>query len=159
MQNQFVDLYRNGIKTATEVARMSLENALRLQEKQLGIVRNVLEENRRSADALTEAKSIEDLVSMQSRIAGAQLERAAEFWSSLWHAAAENQKAWIEQVQTQLSRSRENVRETYDLTARTSEEIARTAASQVSRATGSLRDAASAAQSQAQAPERPRKSA
>jgi Phasin protein len=153
MQNQFVDLYRNGIKTATEVTRMSLENAVRLHEKQLGLVRNVLEENRRSADALTEAKSLEDLMAAQSRIAGAQLERAAEFWSSLWHAAADGQKAWIEQVQTQLGRTRENVRETYDLTARTSEELARIAANQVSRATGSIREAASAAQ------ERPRKSA
>jgi len=55
MQNQFVDLYRNGIKTATEVARMSLENAVRLQEKQLGIVRNILDENKRSSDSLGEA--------------------------------------------------------------------------------------------------------
>ena len=30
MQNQFVDLYRNGIKTTTELARMSLENVAKL---------------------------------------------------------------------------------------------------------------------------------
>ena len=154
MQNQFVDLYRNGIKTTTELARMSLENVAKLQERQLGIVRNILDESRRSAEALGEAKSFEDLMSAQTRLAGAQLERAAEFWSSFFHAATEQQKAWIEQFQSQIGQTRERVRETYELTTRTSEDIARTAANQVSRATGSVREAASAAQ-----PERHRKSA
>ena len=155
MQNQFVDLYRNGIKTTTELARMSLENFARLQERQLGIVRNILDEGKRSAEALGEAKSFEDLMSAQTRLAGVQLERVAEFWSSVVHTAAEQQKAWIEQFQSQVGQTRERVRETYDLTTRTSEEIARTAASQVSRATGSLREAASATQPH----ERSRKSA
>jgi len=148
MQNQFVDLYRNGIKTSADLARTSLENVAKLQERQLGIVRNILEESRRSAEALSEAKSIEDLMSAQTRLAGGQLERAAEIWASFMAAAAEQQKAWIEQFQSQVGQARERVRETYDLTARTSEEIARTAASQVSRATGSIREAASATQPQ-----------
>ena len=155
MQNQFVDLYRNGIKTSADLARMSLENFARLQERQLGIVRNILEENRRSADALSEARSFEDLISTQTRLAGGQLERAAEFWASVLGAAAEQQKAWIEQFQSQVGQARERVRETYDLTTRTSEDVARTAANQVSRGTGSVREAASATQPQ----ERSRKSA
>ena len=153
MQNQFVDLYRNGIKTAAEVARTSLESAVQMQERQLSILRNVLEENRRSADALGDAKSLEDLMAAQTRVAGSQLERAAELWSSFVHAAAEQQKWWIERMQSQLIQTKDRVRETYELTARTSEEFARTAATQVSRATGSIREAASGAQ------ERPRKSA
>jgi phasin family protein len=153
MQNQFVDLYRNGIKTAAEVAKTSLESAVQLQERQLGILRNVLEENRRSADALSDAKTLEELMTAQTRVAGSQLERMAELWSSLVNAAAEQQKTWIERWQSQISQTKDRVRESYELTARTSEEIARTAASQVSRATGSIREAASGAQ------ERPRKSA
>ena len=153
MQNQFVDLYRNGIKTAAEVARTSLESAVQLQERQLGILRNVLEENRRSADALGDAKTLEELMTAQTRVAGGQLERMAELWSSFVNAAAEQQKTWIERWQSQISQTKDRVRESYELTARTSEEIARTAASQVSRATGSIREAASGAQ------ERPRKSA
>ena len=132
MQNQFIDIYRNGIKTATEVSRASLESFVQLQERQLGIVRNLLDESKRSADGLAEAKSLEDLVSLQSRIAGAQLERVAEFWSSILHSAAEQQKTWIDRMQSQIGQA--------------SEEIARTAANQVSRASGSIREAASAAQ-------------
>ena len=153
MQNQFVDIYRNGIKTATEVSRASLETFVQLQEKQLGIVRNLLDESKRSADGFAEAKSFEDLVSLQSRLAGAQLERVAEFWSSIVHSAAEQQKSWLERMQSQIGQTKDRVRETYDLTTRTSEEIARTAASQVSRASGSIREAASSTQ------ERQRKSA
>ena len=137
MQNQFVDLYRNGIKASADLARLSLENAVKLQERQLGFVRNILDENRRSAEALGEAKSIEELMSAQTRLAGGQLKRVAEFWSSFLATAAEQQRAWIEQFQSQ----------SYELTSRTSEEIARTAANQVSRATGSVREAASARKS------------
>lgn len=140
MQNQFIDIYRNGIKTATEVSRASLEGFVQLQERQLGIVRNLLDESRRSAEGIADAKSLEDLVALQSRFAGSQLERMAEFWSSTVHALAEQQKTWIERMQSQVSQTKDRVRENYDLTARTSEEIARTAANQVSRATGSIQE-------------------
>lgn len=144
MQNQFADLYRNGIKTAAEITKVSLESAVQMQERQLGILRNILDESKRSVDSLADAKSIEDLMSVQSRLVGAQVERAAELWSSFVQSAAEQQKAWIERWQSHVGQTRERVRETYDLTTRTSEEIARTAANQVSRATGSVREAASA---------------
>ena len=157
MQNQLIDIYRNGIKTATDVSRASLETFVQLQERQLGIVRNMLDESKRSADGISEAKSLEDLVSLQSRLAGAQLERVAEFWSSILHSAAEQQKTWIDRMQSQIGQTRDRVRETYDLTARTSEEIARTAANQVSRASGSIREAGAA--TQAQTSDRHRKSA
>jgi len=154
MQNQFVDLYRNGVKTAAEAATYSLEKVAELQERQLGILRSIVEENRRSVESLADAKSLEDLLSLQSRLARGQLERTAEIWSNFVQAAAEQQKAWIERLQSQVGQTRERVRDAYDATSRTSEEIARTAANQVSRATGSIREAASAAQ-----PERHRKSA
>src|SRR6266446_6660490 len=93
MQNQFFDLYRNGITTATQVATMSLQNAARLQQTQL---------------------------------AGAQLGRIAEFWSSVWQAAAENQRSLFQQVRSQ---------------SRSSEDVARAAANQASRAAGSVREA------------------
>ena len=148
MQNQFVDLYRHGIKTAAEITRASLESFVQLQERQLSTVRTLLDETRRNVESVAEAKSFEDLVAVQSRVAGNQLERMAEFWSSSMHAVADQQKAWIERVQSQIGQTKDRIRETYDLTARTSEEIARTAANQVSRATGSVREAASATQEQ-----------
>jgi len=133
MQNQFVDLYRTGIRTASDVARKSLESTVRLQEKQLDIVRNILEENTRSADRLSEAHSVEDLVALQARLAGAQMERMAEFWSNLWQAAAENQKSLIEQVQSQIGQAAGAARDTAAFASRSTEDMARSAANQVSR--------------------------
>jgi hypothetical protein len=126
MQNQFFDLYRNGIATATQVATMSLQNAARLQEKQLGMVRDILDESTRSAERLNNARSIDELMAVQSQLAGAQLGRIAEFWSSVWQAAAENQQSLFQQVRSQ---------------SRSAEDVARAAANQVSRAAGSVREA------------------
>jgi hypothetical protein len=148
MQNQFVDLYRNGIKTTTEIMKTSLENSVRLQQRQLDIARGILEESSRSADQVTEAKNMEDLMALQSRLAGAQMERVAEFWSSLWYAAAENQKNLISQVQSHMGQAKDQVRETFAFTTRTSEEAARLAASQVSKVTGSIRESANNAAQQ-----------
>jgi hypothetical protein len=139
MQAQFFDLYRNGMKTAAELAKTSLENTVRLQQKQLDMVRNILEENSRSTDRLGQARSIEELVSVQSQLAGTQIQRIAEFWTSAWQIAAENQKAVMEQWQSQLGQAAgDAMRET----ARGSEDVARMAAAQISRATGSIRESA-----------------
>jgi hypothetical protein len=126
MQNQFIDIYRSGMKTAADVAKMSLENSIRLQEKQLEIVRGIMDEQARSADELANVKSMDELLAMQSRMASAQLGRVVEFWSSLWQAAAENQSQGFRDFQSATSRS--------------SEDVARAAANQVSRAAGSIRE-------------------
>jgi PAB1-binding protein PBP1 len=142
MQSQFIDLYRNSIKTATDVARSYMENTVRIQQRQLDMAKSALDDSSRSAQQVTEAKSFEDLVSLQSRLAGAQIERVAEFWSSLWFAAADQQKAVIEQLQSQMGQAKDRVRETYAFTTRTSEEAARVAANQIGRTNESIRESA-----------------
>ena len=48
--NQLFDIYRNNVRTTAEMMRISLENAARLQEQQLGMVRNLLDQNAQSAE-------------------------------------------------------------------------------------------------------------
>jgi len=131
MQNQFMDFYRNGIKTATDVARMSLEAGVRMQEKQLEIVRGIVQEQSRSAEEITRASSMEELLALQSRLAGAHMGRVVEFWSSVWQTAAQNHA--------------QGLREIHNFTNRSSEDVARAAATQVSRAAGSVAESADAA--------------
>ena len=107
---QFLDIYRAGMKTAAEVMKSSLENAERVQNRQLQLVRGALEENAKSADELASAKSLDELVSLQTRFAAAQMERTIELWSGLWRNTAEG------------------LRDTYN---RTTESAARMASSQV----------------------------
>ena len=141
MQAQFLDLYRASLKTATDMMRTSLEQSERFQQQQLQMVRSALEESSRSGSQVSEAKSLDDIVALNSKLAGAQLERMTEFWSNWWRVAGDAQKSMIDQMQTQLGQAKERVREGYSFTARTSEEAARLAASQVSGAASQLREA------------------
>jgi hypothetical protein len=131
MQAQLIDLYRAGIRSAADMMKFSLEQTERLQQQQLQLIRSALEENTRSGSQAGEVKSLDDIVALNSRVAGAQLERMAEFWANWWRAAGETQKTMIDQMQSQMGQAKERVRENYAFTARTSEEAAKLAASQV----------------------------
>jgi len=100
-QEQFLDLYRNGIRSASDIGQAWLQISLRLHEKQLETMRGMIDENARSAERLGEARSIGDLASVHSQIAGSQFRRWTELWSSLWQSAAENQQAFIGKIQSQ----------------------------------------------------------
>ena len=132
MQAQIVDLYRAGIRSATDLMKMSLETTERMQQQQLQLIRSALEENSRSTNQLGEVKSLDDLMALNSRLAGSQLERVTEFWASWWRAAGDTQKSLIDQMQSQMGQAKERMREGYDFTARTSEEATRLAAAQAS---------------------------
>ena len=130
-QTQMLDFYRASMKTAADIAKASLENAEKLQNRQLQIVRSALEENTRSASDLAQVKSLDEMMALQTRLAGAQMERVMEFWTGMWRTAGDSQMAMIGQLQSQADQMRERFRETYDLTARATESAARIAANQV----------------------------
>jgi phasin family protein len=159
MQEQFVDLYRNSVRTAADLTRMSFESSVRLQERQLDIARKVLEESTRSAERVSGAKNMDELLAAQTELAGAQMQRIAEFWTTVWQAATENQKHLIEQVQSQMGQAAGSFTNLYSAAARSAEDVGRTAASQVSRAAGSVRESAAAANHDRKAQEGHRKSA
>ena len=140
MQTQLIDLYRASMRSAADLMKVSLENTERLQQQQLELVRAALEESNRSGSQATEVKSLDDIVAFNSRLAGVQLERMAEFWANWWRAAGETQKTMIDQMQSQVGQAKDRVREGYAFTARTSEEAARLAAQQVAAAAGSVRE-------------------
>jgi len=47
---QFFDLYRTGVRTASDVMKASLESVERMQSQQLQMMRSALEENVKLAD-------------------------------------------------------------------------------------------------------------
>jgi PAB1-binding protein PBP1 len=159
MQNQFVDLYRNGIKSAAEILCASMASAVQLQQQQLDIARNAVEQAGKSAGEISEAKNMDDLLSLQSRLAGAQMERITEFWSNWLRATTDYQKSMIDQMQSQMGQAKDRVRQGYEFTTRTSEEAARVVATQVESATGPLRQAAAQQERKAQQEQQQRKSA
>ena len=132
MQAQLFDLYRASIRSAADMMKWSLEHTERLQQQQLQLIRRALDENSRSTNQAAEAKNFDEMLAFNSRLAGSQLERVAEFWSNWWKAAGEAQKSMIEQVHSQIGQAKEQMREGYNFAARSAEEATRLASSQMS---------------------------
>lgn len=127
-QIEMFDLYRVGLRTAADTLKASLESAERLQNQQLVAIRTAIVEQAKSAGELGSARTLDELLSAQTKFAGAQLERAIGYWGELCKVAGENQLAAIGQMQAQIAQAGHWFSETYALTARATEEAARFAA-------------------------------
>ena len=108
-QAEMLDLYRAGLKSAAELFKTSLENAERLQNQQLVAIRTAIVEHSKTASELGSARTIDELLTAHSRLAGAQMERALGYWSELCQVAGQNQMAAIGQVQQHMSRISETL--------------------------------------------------
>ena len=111
MQTQFFEIYRAGLKSAADMMTATLESARRLQQQQLDVLQSVIDDQAKSVSELADVHSVDQLMALQSRLAGTQLERTMDFWSRLWRAAGDNQLAMIGQAQSQLGQVHEGIRE------------------------------------------------
>jgi len=127
MQAQLVDLYRAGIRSATDMMKLSLEHTERFQQQQLQLIRHALDESTRSTTQAGEVKGLDDMVAFNSRVAGTQLERVSEFWANWWRAAGEMQKSMIDQFQSTVGQAKDQMREGYSFAARAAEDTTRLA--------------------------------
>ena len=98
MQTQFFEIYRAGLQSAADMMSASLESARRLQQQQLDSLQSAIEDQSRSMRELAEVRTVDQLLALQSRLAGSQLERAMDFWSRVWSAAGDNQFALLAQA-------------------------------------------------------------
>lgn len=113
-QTYFLELYRSGMRATSDIMRASLEGAQRMQTEQAEAVRSALDENAKAARELSDVKSLDEMMSVQTRVLGSQLQRAAEVWSRLWRTAGESQMAMIGQVQNQVGQMGDAARQTYN---------------------------------------------
>ena len=123
-QTEFLDLYRSGLKNAVDLMKASLESAQKVQEQHLSAIRAALEQNAKSLSDLSGAKSLDDLLAVQQKLAGAQFERVMGYWSRMCQTAGETQVATISK---QMAQAREWFNESYTLTARAAEEAGKLA--------------------------------
>ena len=122
-QAEFVDLYKAGLKTAADLVKVSLQSAEKLQNQQLVAIRTALDQQSKSISELGQARTIDDLMALQTRMAGAQFERAVGFWNELYQTQVQQAQAWwteignaqqqatsagIRQVQQQQQRQQEH---------------------------------------------------
>ena len=97
-QAEFLDLYRAGLKTAADVMKASLQNAEKLQNQQLVAIRSALDQQSRAVNDLSQARSLDELLSLQTRLAGSQFERAVGFWSELYQTQMQQAQSWMNEI-------------------------------------------------------------
>jgi phasin family protein len=117
-QTYFLELYRAGLRAASDIVKASIENAQRLHGQQVDALRQALDTNTDSARRLSEANSLTDLLALQVKLAGNQAEQVAEFWTRAWRTASETQVAMLGQVNSQVGQLSERMRETYSAATR-----------------------------------------
>src|SRR5207237_4670045 len=100
-QAELFDLYRAGLKTAADMMKASLESAERVQNEQRVGIRNALDQQTKSVDELGSATTLDELLALQTRMAGAQMERAMSYLGDLVQLYTENQQKAIGQIQEQ----------------------------------------------------------
>jgi hypothetical protein len=97
-QAEFLDLYRAGLKTTADLMKTSLQNAEKLQNQQLVAIRTALDQQSRAISDLSQARSLDELLSLQTRLAGQQFERAVGFWGELYQAQVQQAQSWWSEV-------------------------------------------------------------
>lgn len=97
-QAEFLDLYKAGLKTAADLMKVSLQNAEKLQNQQLVVIRQVLDQQAKSISELSQAKSIDEVLAVQTKIAGAQWERAMGFWAELTQTQMTQARQWMNEA-------------------------------------------------------------
>jgi phasin family protein len=97
-QAEFLDLYRAGLKTAADVMKASLQSAEKLQNQQLVAIRTALDQQSKAINELGQAKTIDELLALQTKLAGAQVERAVGFWSELYQTQMAQARDWFSET-------------------------------------------------------------
>lgn len=164
--NQLFDLYRSGLEAFIDLARTSVQGAERLREHQMKCLHEAFSEAGETGRQVGSAKTLEQLIELQSKLAPTQLEKAMRYWSGLYATGARNQVEIMQQMQNKVTDFTEACRATldaapqgtepvvaplksavtamcsaYTLTARAGEEAAKLAVSQLESANSAARQA------------------
>ena len=97
-QTEFLDLYRAGLKTAADLMKASLLSAERLQNQQLVAIRTALDQQAKTISELGQARSIDELLALQTKMAGAQWERTMGYWTELCQTQIAQARDWMSEA-------------------------------------------------------------
>jgi phasin family protein len=165
-QQQYLDVYRQGLEDAVAMARTALDEAERLRLKQVEAIRAALAENAELGRQIANANSTEELFAAQTRFASHQVEVAFGYWGKLFEAASHAQLEAIRRIDQQAAQFHERfaalaadapagsepffgamtsflqaARTLYGIGAQASEQAAKLAEAQLGTATAGIRDA------------------
>jgi len=88
---QFMQLGKSSLEAALSLANITLQGTERLVGLQLKTAKEAIDESIKGAKALSDVKSVQELMSLQSTSAQPSLEKAVAYSRSLYEMAAETQ--------------------------------------------------------------------
>jgi hypothetical protein len=97
-QAEFLDLYRAGLKTAADLMKASLQSAEKLQSQQLVAIRTALDQQMKTINELGQARSVDELLALQTKMAGVQWERAMGYWTDLYQTQMAQARDWLSEA-------------------------------------------------------------
>jgi phasin family protein len=97
-QAEFLDLYRVGLKTAADLMKASLQSAEKLQNQQLVAIRTALDQQTKSINELGQARTTDELLALQTKMAGAQWERAMGYWTEMYQTQMALARDWLSEA-------------------------------------------------------------
>jgi phasin family protein len=107
-QAEFLDLYRAGLKTAADVMKASLQSAEKLQNQQLVAIRTALDQQSKAINELSQARTLDEMLALQTKMAGAQVERAVGFWSELCQTQMAQARDWFSETVAMTTQAANN---------------------------------------------------
>lgn len=101
-QPELLDLYRAGLKSAAHLMKSSLESAERLQNQQLATIRSALDQQAKSLAELSQAKTMNELMAVQTQLASAQIGRMVGFWFGQTQTQMAQAREWFNEAWAQI---------------------------------------------------------
>ncbi|MGV8805568.1 MAG: phasin family protein [Polaromonas sp.] len=109
----FFDFYRVGFKTASDMARSSLEGAARLRNHQLAVIQDALESHAQVAALVNEARGPNELIALPAHLASLQTRTMMTCWAGFFQLASEQQIETAGRLKAQAEQGCENLRQMF----------------------------------------------
>ncbi len=116
--NPLSEVSRATIDTASKAARISMDSAERALAVQLEYAKGALSQAAHNARAVSQAKDVQELLALRSRIAENALENLMGYSRSLYEVASEAQSEYSRLAEERLAQFQQAVSETVDQAAR-----------------------------------------
>jgi phasin family protein len=86
---QFAELNKAGVDQALRLAQIAMDNTERLVKLQFDATKAAFEENVKNTKALAEAKDLQDLIALRTKLAENGVEKAVGYSRSIYEVASE----------------------------------------------------------------------
>lgn len=101
---QFMQFGKSSLEAALSLANITLQGTERLVGLQMKTVKDALDESIKNAKALSDIKSVQDLMSMQSSAAQPNIEKVVAYSRSVYEVAADTQTQISKVLESSMSK-------------------------------------------------------